>query len=365
MRLPLLLPLIAAFAVSSAGPQAGTASAQEAGGGGTESPETVLTAPGLTLPATFTGTLPMASGPGQEWHLDLWPDQVAHLRRTDREGAPVGSLGRWHAAPERDAIALRLGSEALVFLEIRGDGDLRFMTPDGAPIESEIDYSLSAGPLDPAEIALPMAGMFRAFADAPLFTECLTGRSYPVAMEAAYPEAERAYLGLGGGGAGAPVLAILEGTLAMRPAMEGPDRIHLVIDSFSRLAPGVDCRRAGTPAGPTDTFWRLLEIGGAPAAGAVEGREPYLILRTGAQPAFNATVGCNMMRGGYTLSGETLDFGLAAMTRMACPPPLDERERALSAALDRAARWQLTANALELFDEAGDRVLLAEAAYLP
>ena len=327
--------------------------------------EQVFTAPGLRLPASFTGTLPMASGPGADWHLDLWPDQVFHLATRFGDGRAAADIGRWSADPSRGAIVLRGGREAPLYLEVRGDGSLRLMDPQGAPIESDLPYTLAAGPLDPAEVALPMQGMFRYMADAALFQECRTGRSYPVAMEQAYIEVERAYLALEGRAPGAPVLAVLEGRLAERPAMEGPPRTHLVIERFSRLVPGRDCAGATADAELTNTYWRILRIGGA-AVGTEEGRrEPHLVLRAGETPAFNATVGCNMMRGGYTLEGEALTLGDAAMTMMACPPPLDTRERALAEALAEVAAWAVNGTTLELFDAAGTRRLLAEAVYLP
>lgn len=325
----------------------------------------VFTAPGLRLPATFAGTLPMASGPGADWHLDLWPDQVFHLSRAYGQEGSDADIGRWHADPSRDAIVLQGGREAPLFLQVLGNGDLRLMDPEGNPIESDLPYTLAAGPLDPAEVALPMRGMFRYMADAALFEECLTGRSYPVAMEQAYIEAERAYLSLEDRAPGAPVLAVLEGRLAERPAMEGPPRTHLVIERFSRLAPGRDCAGDMVDAALTNTYWRILEIGGD-AVGPVEGRrEPHVVLHGGDAPAFNATIGCNMMRGSYTLEGDGLSFGNAAMTMMACPPPLDARERALSGALSDVAAWAVNGTTLELFDAEGGRRLLAEAVYLP
>ncbi|WP_158547441.1 META domain-containing protein [Rhodovulum sp. 12E13] len=362
MRLLPLLPLVAALALSPAGPHSGSARAQD----GAEAQ--VLTAPGLALPGSFTGTIPMASGPGAEWHLDLWPDQVFHLRQ-DYPDQSAADIGRWHADPARRAIVLRGGREAPVFLEVRGNGDLRLMTPGGESIESDLPYTLAAGPLDPAAVSLPMTGMFRYMADAATFSVCLTGRSYPVAMEGAYIEAERAYLAIEDRDPGEAVLAVLEGTLAMRPAMEGPDRTHLVIDRFSRFAPGDTCDRARADAALTDTYWRLLEIGGDEIAPMEGSREPYLILHSpdgDTTSAFNATVGCNMMRGGYERgAGDALSFGQAAMTMMACPPPLDTSERALTEALGQVARLQITATTLELFDETGTRVLMAEAVYLP
>ncbi len=329
----------------------------------------VLTAPGLALPATFTGTTPMASGPGMAWHLDLWPDQVYHLRQTHGDGEPSYDLGRWHADPARDAIVLRGGREAPVFLEVLGSGDLRLMDLEGNPIESDLPYTLAAGPLQPVEDTQFLTGMFRYMADAATFTECLTGRSYPVATEGAYIEAERAYARLEEQAPGAPVLAILEGRLAMRPAMEGPDRRHLEIESFSRFDPEWTCATTGGYTGAkadaelTNTYWKILDIAGNAVTAVENRREPHLILRTGETATFNATVGCNMMRGGYETEGDSLSFGGAAMTRMACPPPLDGMERALARTLPRVASWKIDGLILHLFDESGDRVLTAEAVY--
>lgn len=330
----------------------------------------VRTAPGLTLPASFTGTMPMASGPGVDWHLDIWPDQVYHLRQTYGDGDPVYDRGRWHADPARGAIVLRGGREAPVVLEILGNGDLRMTDTQGNRIESDLPYTLAAGPLQPVEDTQFLTGMFRYMADAATFNECLTGRTYPVATEGAYIETERAYARLEGQAPGAPVLAILEGRLAVRPAMEGPDRRHLEIESFSRFDPEWTCATTGGYTGAkadaelTNTYWRILDIAGNAVSAVENRREPHLILRTGETATFKATVGCNMMRGGYETEGVSLSFGTAAMTRMMCPSPLDEAERALARALERVARWQIDGTTLDLFDKSGVRVLRAEAVYL-
>ena len=324
----------------------------------------ILTAPGLTLPASFTGTTPMASGPGMGWHLDLWPDQVFHLRQTAGDDAGASDIGRWSADPARGAIVLRGGRAAPVFLEILGTGDLRLMTPEGRPIDSDLPYTLVAGPLEPVEVALSMAGMVRYMADAATFTECRTGRTHPVAMAGAHVEAERAYTGLEGRAPGAPVLALLDGRLAMRPAMEGPDRIHLVIDRFAQLDPDADCPAPRAEATLTDTWWRITDIAGTALRPAPDRREPHLILRSGDPPAYGASLGCNRLRGRLALEGDSLSFGPAATTRMACPPPLDTREQALAQALARVAGWQIDTTTLELFDAAGARLLRAEAAYI-
>ena len=209
-----------------------------------------------------------------------------------------------------------------------------------------------------------MQGMFRYMADAALFEECRTGRSYPVAMERAYIEAERAYLDHDGA-AGAPVFAVLEGRIAERPAMEGPPRPHLVIERFDRLVPGETCATARAAADLVNTYWRLESLMGAPLEVRPETREPFLVLRGGEDPSFNATIGCNMMRGSYAAEGETLSFGPAASTMMACPPPYDTAERNLAEMLSAAAGWRITGQSLEVRDAGGAVIAQARAVYLP
>jgi len=337
---------------------------------GGEPQPSVLGAHGLQLPATFTGTLPCADCEGIAHDLDLWPDQSFHLSRVwlGRDGANrQDEAGRWIADPARDAIVLRLGDGEVLRWKVGGPDRLRLLDTEGNTIESDLPYDLvSDGTLNETDLeGLFLAGMMTYMADAALFEECLTGRSYPVAMEQAYIEAERAYTGLQDRAPGAPVLAVLEGRLAERPSMEGPPRTHLVIERFSRLVPGRDCTGARADAAPTNTYWRILRIGEETVGPAEGRREPFVLLHAGETPAFNATVGCNMIRCGYTLEGDALSFGQAAMTMMACPPPLDERERALADAFADVAAWAVNGTTLELFDAGGARRLLAEAVYLP
>ena len=322
---------------------------------------------GLRLPASFTGTLPAASGPGIAWHLDLWPDQVFHLRQDyGADRAPADDIGRWHADPARDAIVLRGGREAPLFLQVTGNGDLRLLDTEGRPIESDLPYTLARGPLDPTEVALPMTGMFRYMADAALFEECRTGRSYPVAMEADYLAAERAYLDVPDRGPAEPVFAVLEGRIAERPPMEGPDRPHLVIERFDRLVPGEDCARETVAPTLLNTIWQFESLAGVPLAAVEARRAPHLVLRGGARPGFFATAGCNSLRGGYEREGDgALSFGPAASTMMACPPPLDADEARLGTVLQRTAGVRVEGDTLTLTDAEGAPIATARAAYLP
>jgi heat shock protein HslJ len=193
-----------------------------------------------------------------------------------------------------------------------------------------------------------------------VFEECLTGRTYPVAIEGAWIDLERAYLAEVEGGT--PLYATLEGTISLRPAMEGPDRRTITVDRFVGVFPGQSCNRPVTEATLTGNFWRITALGTTPVAPPEGAREPFVVFR---EDSFNASVGCNMMRGGYEKEGAALTFGPAASTMMACPEPLDGWERALAETLGATARYAITGDTLALTDEAGGTLATLNAVYLP
>lgn len=321
---------------------------------------------GLRLPASFTGTLPCADCEGIRHHLDLWPDQSFALRlEWLGGGAPSlrDDLGHWHVDPARRALILTGGGEMPLQWQIRGDGGLHALDMAGEPIVSDLPYDLTPGPLVPTPLALPMRGMFQYMADAAVFTECLSGQRFPVVMEGAYLDLERAYLAAGGA-PGAPLMAALEGRIEERPAMEGPPRRQLLVDRLAGLAPDETCPPAAAPAALINTYWRLVRLG-ATALPEAAGREPYLVLLPGEAPRFSATLGCNMMNGSYQLDGATLVFGPAASTMMACPPPLDALEPALGQALAATARWDSDGKNLRLLDAGGQVLVELAAVYAP
>ena len=63
--------------------------------------------------------------------------------------------------------------------------------------------------------------------------------------------------------------------------------------------------------------------------------------------------GCNRLTGTYQLDGKALKFSPLAMTKMACPPPLDAQERAFIQAINATASVRESGNILELLDAGG------------
>jgi heat shock protein HslJ/uncharacterized lipoprotein NlpE involved in copper resistance len=330
--------------------------------------QTSIGAHGLELPASFTGVLPCADCEGIAHHLDLWPDQGYHLRRTwlGEEGdSRRDELGRWYADPERNAIILYGAGEMPLQWEVKDPRRLRQLDIEGKPIESALNYELtSEGMPSPTDLeGLFLGGMMRYMADAASFEECLTGKSYPISMEGAYIDLERAYLE-DRPSPGEPLYVHVEGALVIRPVMEGPDRRSLVVDRFIKTRPGITCERQRASATLTNTYWRIDSLRGVAIEKTPDTREPHIVLQARAEPSYAATVGCNRIAGPFTHKGDSLEFGAGRTTLMACPPPLDALERQLSAVLADVRRFRIAGETLVLLNEAGDVVALLSAVYL-
>jgi copper homeostasis protein (lipoprotein) len=339
------------------------------GGGGAADPGPGIAAHGLRLPATFRGTLPCADCEGIRHHLDLWPDQHYHLSREwlgkEDGAARRDEIGRWYADPGRGAIVLYGASEMPLFWQVMAPERLRQMDMAGNPIDSDLPYDLtSEGTLEPTELRdLFLLGRMTYMADSARFKECFSGVDYPVAQEGDYLAMERAYLEAAPD-PGAPVMVHVEGDLALRTPMEGPPRMSLVVERFIAVRDADACDRPESQASLTDTYWRIDTLMGEAVAVQPNRREPHLVLRGGDERRFRATVGCNQILGAYELNGETLIFGAAASTMMACPPTLDRMERSLSEVLSRTRAVRLAGQGLELLAEDGTTLAQLAAVYL-
>ncbi|MGI1663120.1 YbaY family lipoprotein [Palleronia sp. KMU-117] len=321
---------------------------------------------GLDLPASFTGDLPCADCEAIRHHLDLWPDQGFHLRRVWIGGAaPLvrDHVGHWSLDPARNALVLWTGGDARLEFAITDAGALRLLDQDGQPIVSDLPYELtSLGRLDPIDIALPMIGAFTHFADAASFVDCRSGRRFPVAMEGDYLALERAYMDARAEPM-APVVATIDGQVTIREGMEGGPVQTVTVDRFDALWPGLSCERARADASFDNTYWRIHWLDGTTLDGVPGTREPHVVFRP---DAYGATVGCNRINGGYERTGETgLRLLPGAMTRMACPPPLDEWERRLVEVFGRVTSLRILGPTLALLDDDGAVIARLEAVYLP
>jgi len=315
--------------------------------------EPYVGAHGALAPATYTGTDDTGA-----WHLDLWPDQAVHLQRKSPLGETEDHAGRWHADGETNALVLDTG-DTEILLEVRNSERLR---PSGAPEDATGDL-VTKGELDPAAITMPMTGMFTYFADAPTFVHCATGRQYPVAQEAGYLALEEAYLRDRPGPA-EPLFVTVDATIETRGQMEGPARPTVSVTELEATWLGETCARAATAPTLTGTVWRITALEGEKLDWSPPEREPFPVIRLG-EKTFNASVGCNMMRGGVSVSEESLSFTQPASTMMACPDDLARWEAHLGAVMDAASTHLIGGRRLRLMDDDGGILAELEAVYLP
>jgi uncharacterized lipoprotein YbaY/heat shock protein HslJ/uncharacterized lipoprotein NlpE involved in copper resistance len=333
---------------------------------GDQGSSAVLPAHGLRLPATFRGDLPCADCQGVRHHLDLWPDQVFHLRREWLgKGMVRGDVGRWRVDPGRRALVLQGGAEMPLQYEILGPDRLRQLDFAGKPIVSGLPYDLqSDGGIDPTEVALLMGGEMTYQGDTPRFTECLTGRSYPIVPGREALRLEHAYLAEIQP-PGAARYVTFEGTIVPRTGLAGAEPGSVVtVQRFIGIWPEQACARSKATAPLVNTYWRIVRLQGGAVEAVTGRREPHLVLRQfDERLGYTATIGCNTLVGTFVTAADRLSFSLPTAAEVACPPLLAEMERRLGEVLDGARRWQIIGNTLSMKDAAGEDLALFEAVY--
>ena len=207
---------------------------------------------------------------------------------------------------------------------------------------------------------MELQGMFRYMADAALFRDCRNGKSFPVSMEGAYIELERAYLN-SGIDAGSEVMVRLRGRYLERPAMEGNrNEVKLIVDKLENIDPQNTCA-PNEHAELQNTYWKLLELDGKPVVTPEGMREAHIIL-TGDESKAHGHAGCNNFFGTFQTSGDKLTFSALGSTMMACPEGMDT-EQAFLQVLSETTGFEISGQFLTLF--ADDRPLARlEAIYL-
>ncbi len=320
----------------------------------------------LEFPSSYSGILPCASCAGIRYNLNLWPDKAFFLRMTylgegHGEGDSFYDIGSWGIDDE--ILTLMGGKESSQMFAIRDADTLRKLDVEGKEIQSKLNYDLvRSRHFEPLQPKLPMRGMYSYMADAGLFQECLTGWRLPVAqtgdnaaLEAAYIKARRE--------PGEALLVNLDGTIAIRPKIEGEGtQPTLIVDHFKQIWPGETCGPGYSIAMLENTYWKLVRLGNEPVTLSASDKEPYMALMP-QESRVQGFAGCNRLMGSYELNGEKLKFGRVASTRMACQNGM-ELEASFMQALESAAKWKIEGEHLELSDLKGALVARFESRYL-
>lgn len=317
------------------------------------------------LPATFSGTLPCADCPGIDYHLNLLPERAFFLRMNyrDRPGGPYDDMGRWLISSDEEHLMLQGGRDAPLWFSIESSEALRLLSSAGERIESSLNYSLRRQSAFSAfEPVMNLRGMYRYFADAGRFTECLTGLDMPVAAEAENRALEAAY-SAASSNPGEASLVLVEGRVAQRMPMEGPGPVTMLVPlEFLGIWPGESCGPPLENERLADTRWRLTRLGDEAVFRSKTQQEQQLVFLQDNRIA--GSDGCNRLAGNYSLAGSQLEIGPLAMTRMACPLGMQQAE-VFRQALQAATDYRIIGRHLEMMGEDNDLLLRFEAASDP
>lgn len=335
--------------------------------GATPGSSAEVTAPALPpRPATYAGELPCADCPGIVTTLTLLPEGTYRMRRVYRDATAAGDAtfvepGAWSLEANGHTLVLQSGPESTQRFAITDPHTLDLLDHEGMPIASQANHTLRHAALDPIEDSFPMHGLFIYMADAGRFRECLSGNEVAVAQEADNAALERAYTQLASG-PGLPVLVSLVGHFSARPRPDGEgQQPALVVDRFlTAIRAAAEC--GPIPDAPLEnTYWKVLEVNGAPMPVFDEQREAHL--RFTGEGKLAGRGPCNTLMGGYTLAAaDSLRFSGVATTRMACPVGMDE-EAGLLAALQDAAAYRVRGERLELLAPDGRTLVRLIAVY--
>jgi heat shock protein HslJ len=182
------------------------------------------------------------------------------------------------------------------------------------------------------------------------FVHCPTHAPYPIKREGVYDELYRAVVSVSGG-TGAPVIVSLMGRLQPMPIVPGrPPRDQMIVDRLLRVWPDETCEKLGVQTPLRNTYWKLVELNGAPVTSHENQKEVHLTLRLDGETV-DGFAGCNGFSGRFEQMGPRLRFVKLTSTLMACP--YLEEEQAFLNTLERVTNFQILGESLDLRDDAG------------
>jgi uncharacterized lipoprotein YbaY/heat shock protein HslJ len=314
---------------------------------------------------TFEGLLPCADCPGIQHRLTLSADQTYHLRTEyqDRPDGVFDEIGSLAVTADGTTLVLEGGPAGARYFAIAGPDRLTQLDTKGDPIATaaNLDLARVASPA-PVEPRLALHGLFSSTVDAAVLEECRTRQKLPVAAEGEYPALESAYTA-NRPGPGQPVYAVVEGRIASRVPAKGAARPTVVVERFVELRPGASCPTRFAAASLESTYWRLVELEGAPLPPTErpQRREAHLMFGADPRRVIGAD-GCNGMVGEYEADDVRLKLDKLAGTKTACPDA-GGRDQQFRQVLAKASGYRVLGPELQLRDK--DGAVLARLVAVP
>ena len=203
-----------------------------------------------------------------------------------------------------------------------------------------------AGSQRPAEV-VDFRGMYSYMADAPLFTECATGLTYPVAAEAESVVLERAYLELQTGPA-EPLLVSVRGYVEPRPRADGGSEDALIVTAFQTVFIGQACEGTASGQPLEGPEWVAIEL-----MGLRPSDEDPPTLTVEPRVGLMGWSGCGGFTGTYRLQGAQLRFSAITPPDIPCTGFLSRVEQAFMQVLQGTGSYEIHGDTLELIGETG------------
>jgi uncharacterized lipoprotein YbaY/heat shock protein HslJ/uncharacterized lipoprotein NlpE involved in copper resistance len=321
----------------------------------------------ISLPATFSGTLPCADCPGVLQTLTLRGDGLYRLRRVyqDKPNGLFSEAGGWKIAD--NVLHLNNGTETSLFAII-ADDILRPLDSAGQSIKTPANLDLRrASDVDPLNDSVKWRGEFIYMADAATFTDCASGLRWPVAMTGDYLTAERNY-SKASLVPGSPLWIAFTGRLERLPGMEGPVIEQMVIEKFGtshfKKACGSLASKAGLAVAELkNTYWKLLTVNDHHIPVAASPTRQIHMTLTSEGSRVSGFSGCNRFTGAFKHTGNKLHFSQMAGTMMACLAREMELESEVLKALGATTHYRIEGEHLLLLTR--DKVVARfESVYL-
>lgn len=307
------------------------------------------------LPATFSGTLPCASCEGIETSITLQSDGTFFSRQRYAGQVPpnqASDLGRWVMSHYGNIVVMQGQNSNLRYFRVNSTDSIEMLDLEARTILSNLNYHLNrTQTADSLDLKLfPLRGQYVYLADAGLFSECVSGLSFPVLAQGDNIKLEREYLERRNE-PGQALLATVYGHLKLAPSMEGGRLVPSLLPlRYEHIALG-NCATRLHSANLKDQFWTLVQLNGKPVVLPESGRAPGLMLHS-ENSRLSGSGGCNQLLGTYTLDGRFVQLNLVAATRMAC---LNEGnvDGELISTLAQVRSWNILGQRMELYDQLG------------
>lgn len=312
----------------------------------------------LSIPCSYRASIPCLECGSNKVSISLRRDHLYFLRvitvlpESGKEQIKT-ETGIWKYQPEKNTLLLTSYQNVARLLFISPDKTLRVLRVSGGILPQIENYTLFPDTTGTVyEDVVRLKGMYTYVDDASVFTECLSGVSFPVAMEADNINLERSYLRIPHG-FGEPVLVKLDAQIVERPSLKSFGYQEVVVPvHYLAMQPGIECNgRKSTQLRLVENSWHLIELDGNPLVLPEGVRQPFLFLTTRGHK-MRGFSGCNRFTGSYLSMGNIFLFNKLYVRRMACVGGVEIEEQFYKV-LSAVESYTIEGNILELQDENG------------